>query len=63
MSESIKLIQNIPKKVNDIELIQKTVKEVGFPNRSTYLLSRLIDLSHLSHSFDFIESIHMYLET
>ena len=42
MVESIELIQNIPKKVNEIERFPKKVNEVGFPEKVNIFIE-LID--------------------
>ena len=75
MIESIELIQNIPKKVNEIERFpekdqrKRTFSQKGQRNKRyskkvnipICWVDWLIWLNHLSHSFDLIESIHMYI--
>ena len=62
--KKVNKIERFPKKVNKMKLFPKNVNEIEyFPKTSAYRMSWLIGLNHLSHSFDLIESIHMYLVT
>ena len=61
--DSIELMQNIPKKVNEIPKKGQRNGRLSKKGQNIYWTDWLIWLNHLSHSFDVIESIHMYLLT